>query len=330
MSHRNAPLSETGRLRLARCVVEDGWPLRRAAERFQVAVSTAARWAGRYRELGAAGMSDRSSRPHRSPNQTPLRTERRIIKVRVIRRWGPARIAYLLGLNVSTVQRVLCRYGLAKLRWLDRATGRVIRRMESATCGDLVHVDVKKLGKIPAGGGWRMLGRASGARNSGADKSIGTRPHHGSGARGYHYLHTAIDAHSRLAYTELLADERKETAAAFWLRANAWFRDECGFDVQSVLTDNGPCYRSHSFRDALNGIRHRRTRPYRPQTNGKVERFHRTLADEWAYARLYTSDADRCQEFPHWLHTYNHHRGHTALGGQPPASRVPNLSGQYT
>ena len=328
MSHRNAPLSETGRLRLARCVVEDGWPLRRAAERFQVAVSTAARWAGRYRELGAAGMCDRSSRPHRSPNKTPTRTERRIINVRVIRRWGPARIAYLLGLNVSTVHRVLSRYGLAKLRWLDRATGRVIRRMESEACGDLVHVDVKKLGKIPAGGGWRKLGRVSGLRNSRADKSIGTRPHHGSGARGYHYLHTAIDAHSRLAYTELLTDERKDTAAAFWSRANAWFL-ECGFTVRNVLTDNGACYRSNNFRDALDGIGHRRTRPYRPQTNGKVERFHRTLAEEWAYARLYTSDTERCAAFTTWLHTYNHHRGHTALGGQPPASHVPNLSGQY-
>lgn len=149
MSHRNAPLSETERLRLARCIVEDGWPLRRAAERFQVSVGTAARWAGRYRELGPAGMADRSSRPH---HRTPARTERRIIKVRVIRRWGPARIGYLLGLNPSTVHRVLTRYGLAKLRWLDRPTGRVIRRMESAACGDLVHVDVKKLGKIPAGG----------------------------------------------------------------------------------------------------------------------------------------------------------------------------------
>jgi transposase InsO family protein len=329
VSHRNAPLSETGRLRLARCVVEDGWPLRRAAERFQVAVSTAARWAGRYRELGAAGMCDRSSRPHRSPNKTPTRTERRIINVRVIRRWGPARIAYLLGLNVSTVHRVLSRYGMAKLRWLDRGTGRVIRRMQSAACGDLVHVDIKKLGKIPAGGGWRKLGRVSGLRNSRADKSIGTRPHHGSGARGYHYLHTAIDAHSRLAYTELLADERKETAAAFWSRANAWFL-ESGITVRNVLTDNGACYRSNNFRDALDGIKHRRTRPYRPQTNGKVERFNRTLADEWAYARLYTSDTERCAAFTTWLHTYNHHRGHTALGGQPPASRVPNLSGQYT
>jgi transposase InsO family protein len=328
MSHRNAPLSETGRLRLACCVVEDGWSLRRAAERFQVAVTTAARWAGRYRELGIAGMADRSSRPHRSPTRTPTRTERRIIKVRVIRRWGPARIAYLLGLNVSTVHRVLTRYGLAKLRWLDRPTGRVIRRMESACCGDLVHVDVKKLGKIPAGGGWRMVGRAVGRANRQADKSSGVITRYRNPRQGYHFLHTAIDAHSRLVYSELLADERKETAAAFWLRANTWFNN-CGITVRKVLTDNGSCYRSYAFRDALGDINHRRTRPYRPQTNGKVERFHRTLADEWAYARLYTSDAERCDEFPRWLHTYNHHRGHTALGGQPPASRVPNLSGQY-
>ena len=328
MSHRNAPLSETGRLRLALCIVEDGWPLRRAAERFQVAVTTASRWAGRYRELGPAGMVDRSSRPHRSPNQTPTRTERRIIKVRVLRRWGPARIGYLLGIHPSTVHRVLTRYGLAKLRWLDRPTGRVIRRIETSRCGELVHVDVKKLGKIPAGGGWRMLGRTIGNHNSQADKSSGRRSKYHHPLRGHHFLHTAIDAHSRLVYSEILADERKETAAEFWRRANSWFA-ECGITVRTVLTDNGSCYRSHAFRDALGDIEHRRTRPYRPQTNGKVERFHRTLADEWAYAQLYTSDTQRCEQFPIWLHTYNHHRGHTALGGQPPASRVPNLSGQY-
>jgi transposase InsO family protein len=225
--------------------------------------------------------------------------------------------------------RVLARYGLAKLRWLDRATGKVVRRMESAHCGDLVHVDVKKLGKIPAGGGWRLLGRSTGRRHSRADKSSGNSAMDRDGRRGYHFLHTAIDAHSRLAYSELLADERKETAAEFWSRANAWFQ-QCGITVRKVLTDNGSCYRSYTFREALAGIEHRRTRPYRPQTNGKVERFHRTLADEWAYARLYTSDTERCQEFPRWLHTYNHHRGHTALGGQPPATRVPNLSGQYS
>ncbi|RAV05246.1 IS481 family transposase [Mycolicibacterium sp. GF69] len=327
MVHRNAPLSETGRLRLARCIVDDGWPLRRAAERFQVSVGTAVRWRDRYLELGEAGMADRSSRPHHSPNRTPTRTERRIIGVRVTRRWGPARIAYLLRLNVSTVHNVLRRYRIARLRWLDRATGRVVRRMESAACGDLVHVDVKKLGKIPAGGGWRMLGRTAGNRNAQADTSRSKRDR--KLVRGYHFLHTALDAYSRLAYSEMLADERKDTASEFWKRANSWFREQ-GIIVRKVLTDNGSCYRSHAFRDALGDIEHRRTRPYRPQTNGKVERFHRTLADEWAYARLYTSDTERCAEYPKWLHNYNHHRGHTALRGQPPASRVPNLSGQYS
>lgn len=226
------------------------------------------------------------------------------------------------------MHRVLTRYGLARLRWLDRPTGRVIRRMDSAHPGDLVHVDVKKLGKIPAGGGWRMLGRDAGGRNSNADRSSGIFNKHRNPVRGYHFIHTAVDGCSRLVYSELLGDERKETAAHFWLRANNWFARH-GITVRKVLTDNGSCYRSHAFRDALGEIEHRRTRPYRPQTNGKVERFHRTLADEWAYARLYTSDAERCAEYPRWLHTYNHHRGHTALGGQPPASRVPNLSGQY-
>jgi transposase InsO family protein len=329
VSHRNAPLSETGRLRLARCVVEEHWPLRRAAERFQVSATTAARWAGRYRALGAAGMADRSSRPHHSPTRMPRRAERRIIKVRVLRRWGPARIGYLLGIHPSTVHRVLTRYGLAKLRWLDRPTGRVIRRMEPAQCGDMVHVDVKKLGKIPAGGGWRMLGRVIGNHHADTDRSSGRFNAYGQPVRGYHFLHTAIDGHSRLAYSELLTDERKDTAAAFWTRANTWFAT-CGITVRKILTDNGACYRSLPFADALGTIEHRRTRPYRPQTNGKVERFHRTLADEWAYARLYRSDAERCAAFSGWLHTYNHHRGHTALGGQPPASRAPNLSDQYT
>ncbi|WP_344382589.1 IS481 family transposase, partial [Mycolicibacterium diernhoferi] len=260
MSHRNAPLSETGRLRLARCVVEDGWSLRRAAERFQVAVTTAQRWASRYRELGPAGMADRSSRPHHSPNQTPTRTERRIIKVRVIRRWGPAQIGYLLGIHPSTVHRVLTRYGIARLRWLDRPTGRVIRRINTTAVGELVHVDVKKVGKVPAGGGWRMQGRSVGNRNAQASRGAGQHRNRRL-VRGYHFLHTAIDAHSRLVYSELLTDERKETAAAFWLRANAWF-NECGITVRKVLTDNGSCYRSHAFRDALGDVEHRRTRPY--------------------------------------------------------------------
>jgi transposase InsO family protein len=326
VSHRNAPLSETGRLRLARCVVDEGWPVRRAAERFQVSATTAARWAARYRQLGPAGMADRSSRPHHSPRRTPARTERRIIKVRVLRRWGPARIGWLLGLHPSTVHRVLARYQLARLAWLDRATGRVVRRYEHAAPGDLVHVDVKKLGRIPDGGGHRIHGYAQGRRNS---RQTTPQRHNSHAVIGYSYLHTAVDDHSRLAYAEILTDERKDTAAAFWRRAGSWFAAR-GITVQRVLTDNGSCYRSRTFAEALGTVTHKRTRPYRPQTNGKVERFHRTLADEWAYARPYTSDTDRADAFQPWLHTYNHHRGHTALGGHPPASRVPNLSGQYT
>ena len=305
------------------------WPLRRAAERFQVSVTTAARWADRYRDSGA-GRDGRSvfSRPHYSPQRTPTRTERRIIKVRVVRRWGPARIGYLLGLHPATVHRVLTRYGMARLRWLDRPTGRVVRRMEPGRCGDLVHIDVKKLGKIPAGGGWRMLGRTSASAIIRPTRVPGSSIRYRQPVRGYHFLHTAIDGHSRLAYSELLADERKDTAAGL-------------LGPRERLVHQQPHSRTKSVDRqwrllSVTGLprspgrdRSSATRPYRPQTNGKVERFHRTLADEWAYARLYTSDTERCQQFPIWLHTYNHHRGHTALGGQPPATRVPNLSGQH-
>jgi transposase InsO family protein len=317
MPHRNAPLTETGRLRLARCIVDDGWPLRRAAERFQVAVTTAARWASRYRRHGEAGMVDRSSRPHRSPHRTPTRRERRIIKVRVTRRWGPARIGYLLGIAPSTVHRVLTRYRLARLTHLDRATALPVRRYEHPAPGDLVHVDIKKLGNIPDGGGHKVLGRAGSRRD---------RKH----AAGYAYLHNAVDDHSRLAYTEIHSDERRETAAAFWTRAHTFFA-AAGITISRVLTDNGACYRSHLWRDTLAsaGIAHKRTRAYRPQTNGKVERFNRTLLEEWAYARPYRSETERRATLPGWLHTYNHHRAHTALGGHPPAHRVPNLTGQY-
>ncbi len=249
MPHRNAPLSETGRLRLARCVVDDGWPLRRAAERFQVSHNTAKRWADRYRADGEAGMSDRPSRPHHSPARTPQRTERRIIKVRVQHRWGPARIGYLLGLNPATVHRVLTRYHCARLAHLDRATGRVIRRYEHDRPGDLIHVDIKKLGNIPDGGGHRIHGRSAGTRKRSAHRDT-TRPRKVGGRPnlGYHYLHNAVDDHSRLAYTEILPDERKDTAAGFWHRANTWFSTH-GITVRRVLTDNGACYRSHPWRD---------------------------------------------------------------------------------
>src|SRR5690625_1818066 len=323
MSHANAPLTPTGRLRLARCIVEDGWPLRRAAERFGVSVTTARRWAERYRAEGAAGMVDRSSRPRRCPHRTPRRTERRVVGLRVSRRWGPARIAYHLGMHPSTVHKILTRYRCLRLSFTDPATGspvraarRKIRRYEHAAPGDLVHVDIKKLGRIPDGGGHKVLGRAKGCRNS----TRGT---------GYWYIHNAVDDHSRLAYSELLDDECKETAAELWRRAQAFFAD-AGITVRRVLTDNGACYRSHAFKDALGpAIAHKRTRPYRPQTNGKVERFNRTMLEEWAYAEPYTCEADRAARFPEFLHHYNFHRGHTALRGASPADRVHNLRGQY-
>ena len=319
MSHPNAFLAPKGRLQLAKCIVDDGWPLRRAAERFQVSVPTAARWAGRYREHGADGMEDRSSRPLGSPSRTPQRRERRIIALRVNRRWVPARIGYLLGIHPSTVHKVLSRFGLAKLSSLDRATGRVIRRYEHEKPGDMIHVDIKKLGRIPDGGGHRVMDRAACKRNK-TGTAANRRP-------GYAYLHNAVDDHSRFAYTEILEDEKKETAAGFWERANEAF-NAAGITVKRVLTDNGSCYRSYAFKDALGpDITHKRTRPYRPPTNGKVELFNRTMLEEWAYARPYTSETERVAAFPAWLHDYNHHRGHTSLKGQPPASRVTNLRG---
>jgi transposase InsO family protein len=322
MSHPNAILAPKGRLQLARCVVDEGWTLQRAAERFQVAVTTAARWARRYRDLGEAGMTDRSSRPHRSPTRIPMKRERRIISLRVNLRWGPERIGYRLGIQPSTVHRVLSRYGLAKLKWQDRATGRTVRRYEHEHPGDLVHVDIKKQGRIPDGGGHKVLGKAAGKRNK-TGTEANRRP-------GYMFLHNAVDDYSRLAYTEILPDEKKETAAGFWKRASAYF-ESCGITIKRVLTDNGACYRSHAFKDALGGdIKHKRTRPYRPQTNGKVERFNRTMLEEWAYAKPYESEAERVAAFPAWLHHYNHQRGHTSLKGQTPASRVPNLSGEYS
>jgi len=326
--HRNAPLSETGRLRLARCVVDDGWPLRRAAERFQVSHTTAARWAARYRQLGAAGMADRTSRPRCSPGRTARRTEHRIVGLRVSRRLGPARIAFRLGLAPSTVHAVLARYRCPRLAHLDRVTGVAVRRYERDRPGELVHVDVKKLGNIPDGGGWRTAGPLRGRQNRRATtpERRNYRP-----VIGYSYLHTALDDHSRLAYTEILPDERKDTAAGFLARAHAWYT-AAGITIERVLSDNGACYRSRDWAAtcAALDITCKRTRPYRPQTNGKVERFHRTLADEWAYARPYRSETERRTALDPWLHDYNHHRGHTALGGLPPASRVTNLSGQNT
>lgn len=323
MSHANAQLTPAGRLRLAKLVVERKWTLRRAAERWNCSVTTAKRWADRYRAQGVAGMVDRSSRPKSSPRRTPTHVERRVVGMRVARRWGPARIAYRLRMHPSTVHKILRRYGCPRLSWTDPATGvrlrstrRSVRRYEWANPGELVHVDIKKLGRIPDGGGHKVLGRAAGKRN----RRRGV---------GYWYIHNAVDDCTRLAYSELLDDERKETAAGFWSRANAYF-ESVGITVQRVLTDNGACYRSKLFAESLGEVTHKRTRPYRPQTNGKVERFNRTTLEEWAYAKPYASETERAALFDDWIHAYNHHRGHTALSGKSPADLVPNLCGQYT
>jgi transposase InsO family protein len=315
MTHANAPFTPEGRARLARLIVEDGWPVRRAAERFQCSPATASRWAHRYR--AGLPLTDRSSRPHRHPARSSQHLERRIVALRFTRRWGPHRIGYHLHVPRSTVGRVLARYRMPLLHHLDQATGLVVRkqppvRYEVSAPGKLVHVDIKKLGRIPDGGGHRKLGRADGRR----DRRRGM---------GYAFLHHAVDDYSRLAYSEHLTDERKETAAGFWRRAEAFFA-AAGITVTAVMTDNGSCYRSRDFAAALGPIQHRWTRPYRPQTNGKVERFNRTLATEWAYATTYLSENARSSTYDAWLHHYNHHRPHTGIGGQTPSDRVHNLS----
>jgi len=277
---------------------------------------TAHKWWARFCDEGFEGLVDRSSRPRSCPHQTPARVERRIVALRQSRRLGPARLAGIVDVPASTVHRVLVRHGVNRLRWMDRPTGRVIRRIETARCGELVHIDVKKLARIPDGGGHRMHGRA-GTRNGSMSKR----------GNGYTHVHTAIDAYSRLAFSEFAGTENEVNCVAFLGRAVAWFAQR-GVTIERVLTDNGNGYRSHAWRDrcAELGIRHTRTKPYRPATNGKVERFNRTLSDEWAYARLWKSDASRARALDRFLHRYNHHRHHTAIGG-PPASRVNNLVG---
>ena len=268
-------------------------------------------------------MRDLSSRPLSSPGRTARRTERRIIGLRFDRRWGPHRIAWHLHLSRSTVENVLRRYRMPLLAHLDKATGLPVRRpkpvrYEHPNPGDLVHVDIKKLGRIPDGGGHCVMSRQQGQANRRT-----TRP-------GYAFLHHAVDDHSRLAYSEILDDERKETAAAFWERARTFFTAH-GITVLRVITDNGSAYRSRVFAATLGpGVKHKFTRPYRPQTNGKVERFNRTLAAEWAYARPYRSETERATTYQAWLHEYNHHRAHGGIGGLSPISRVPNLPENYT
>jgi transposase InsO family protein len=332
-THANAALTPRARLRLGRLIVDHGWSPARAAERYDVSWRTAKKWADRYRDEGPAGMVDRSSAPRRQPNRTPAPVVRKIVHLRWKQRLGPVEIGDRLGMASSTVHAVLLRCGLNRLAHLDRATGEPIRRYEHEHPGDLIHVDVKKLGKVPDGGGWRYVGRQQGLRHrattaarTGAPKSKYRQP-----LIGTCYLHTVIDDHSRVAYVEARDDETKETSVDVLRNAVAWF-DERGVTVHRVLSDNGGAYRSFLWRDtcAELGITPKRTRPYRPQTNGKIERFHRTLTEGWAFKKFYNSESARIAALPAWVHQYNHHRPHSAIGKAPPITRLNNLAGHHT
>jgi transposase-like protein len=331
VSHANAQLTPRARLRLARLIVENGWTYSTAAKMFMVSPRTAAKWAGRYRLEGPAGMADRSSRPRRSPAKTSPEVVRQIVRLRWRKRLGPVQIAGQLGVPASTVHAVLTRCRINRLSHIDRVTGEPIRRYEHDHPGALIHVDVTKFGNIPDGGGHRFLSRTDSRHNAQATaRRTGQRGKQYRPLIGTAFLHTVIDDHSRVAYAEICADEKAETATAVLQRSVAWFAER-GVTVERVLSDNGSCYRSFAWRDTCTalGITHKRTRPYRPQTNGKIERFHRTLSDGWAYARLYSSEAERRAALPTWLHFYNHHRAHSAIGGLPPISRLNNLSGHH-
>jgi transposase InsO family protein len=313
-------------------IVDEGWPVARAAERYDVSWPTARRWAERYRQLGEAGMADASSRPHRSPARTPAPVVRKIVHLRWKQRLGPVQIADRVGLAPSTVHAVLVRCRINRLTHVDRATGEAIRRYEHPYPGSLIHVDVKKLGNVPDGGGWRFVGRQQGEQHRLATKTrTGRKDRHYGPRVGTAFVHTVLDDHSRVAYAEIHDDETAATAAGVLHRAVAWFAER-GVAVERVLSDNGGAYKSFLWRDTCTelGITPKRTRPYRPQTNGKIERFHRTLADGWAFKKFYNSESTRRAALPAWLHQYNHHRPHTAIGGSAPITRLTNLTDQYS
>ncbi|HEV3497280.1 MAG TPA: IS481 family transposase [Actinomycetes bacterium] len=313
--HGNARLTPLGRLTLV-MRVEAGRPVAHVAAEMGVSRPTAYKWWRRWQAEGAAGLVDRSSRPRSCPHRSPAVVEAAVVELRRELKLGPARIGARLGVPASTVHRVLVRHGLNRLAWMDRPTGRVIRRYQRARPGELVHVDVKKLGRVPDGGGWRVHGRDQ-------------RPNRKHGT-GWDFVHAAVDDYSRLAYVEALSDEKADTCVAFWRRARAFFAGH-GIAVTGVMTDNAKAYLCARFQHALaeGGARHWPIPSYRPQANGKVERFNRTLADEWAYVTPWPNNDTRTAALDDWLHLYNHHRHHTAIGG-PPISRVNDLPGYYT
>jgi transposase InsO family protein len=316
VAHRTARLNEYGRLLLATRVIEEGWTVGTAARAQGVSRATGHKWVRRYRTEGMPGLADRSSRPHRSPNRTAEAETERILAARSELRWGPDRLGPLLGVPASTVAAVLRREGAPRLADIDRPTGIPVRRYEECHPGALVHQDHKKLGCIPDGGGHRVLGRAAAPSR------------HRSGL-GYDHFEVIVDDRSRRAVVVQVPDESGESAARALAYALACFTAD-GIAVERVMTDNGWAYRSAAYRAVLGRRRHTRTRPYRPQTNGKAERFIGTLVREWAYARLYTSNGERLAALPGFVDFYNRRRPHTSLGGLSPQAVVNNVLGDHT
>ena len=322
MLHGNAALSWHGRRCLAVRVVVEGWTLTAAAEAAGVSVRCARKWVGRYRLEGEQGLFDRSSAPKRVANRTGADRVEAIVKLRRLR-FTAAEIAETLGMALSTVSGILKRLGMGRLGRLGLEQP---VRYERSRPGELVHIDIKKLGRIAGGAGKRVGGRAPGGYRPRRRDATGSD----RGTIGWEFVHVCVNDYSRLAYAEVLADEKATTAIAFLHRAVAFYRRH-GIQVERVLTDNGSAYLStlHALACRTLGIRHLRTRPRRPQTNGKAERFIRTLINSWAYGAIYRSSQERTAALDGWLWHYNHRRRHSALGHQPPVSRT-NLLGSYS
>ena len=319
MSHRNARTTVQGRLLIV-ARHEAGWPNAHIARAMGISRQCVAKWIKRYQAEGEAGLADRSSRPHRCPGRTGAEVEARIVELRRRQRRGPDWIGAELGVPTRTVSRVLARHHVPRLCALDPITGEVIRaskttavRYERDRPGELVHMDVKKIGRIPDGGGWRAGVIPHGGRTA-AQKKIKV---------GYDHVHSLVDDHSRLAYSEILPDEKGPTCAAFLARAIAYFAEHGIARVERLMTDNAWAYR-YSLREvcAAHGIRQKFIRPHGPWQNGKVERLNRTLQTEWAYRQVFTSNDQRAAALAPWLENYNTRRRHSALGGLPPTSRL--------
>jgi transposase InsO family protein len=309
--HQNARLTPRGREAMVRAVVDLGLTKAQAAQHFNTSPKTVAKWVRRFRAEGLGGLRDRSSRPLSLPSQTPLATCEAVEALRRERRTQAA-ISTELGLSQSTVSRILKRRGLSLLSAIEPAAPRP--RYERKTPGEIIHIDIKKLGRFNAIG-HRITGCRAGQSNQ---RAGGTAP-------GWEFVHVAIDDHSRLAFSRIFPDEKQASAVAFLRAAVSHYRG-LGMTVTRVMTDNGSCYRSRAFREACRqlGIRHIRTKPYTPQTNGKAERFIQTALREWAYATAFDTSDQRRADLPRWLHRYNWHRPHASLGGKPPISRLPS------